>query len=102
MSIAGAGLSKVTADEVLFGSVPAAAVISATDTLLVVVSPSSPALGIVPLSIVTANSAYVWQSGFGYQMEISSIFPVFGAGRGRHRADDQGVRPAAGVRDPVQ
>lgn len=78
VSIAGSGLGTATAEEVLFGTLPATAVVSASDSLLVVDSPPSSVLGTVPLSVATPNGTAQWPNGFDYSMTVTSILPASG------------------------
>jgi hypothetical protein len=79
VSIAGSGLSSATeAGDVLFGEVPAAAIVSVTDTLLTVTSPPAAALGTVAVSLVTPNGAVIWENAFNYQVSVAGVSPASG------------------------
>ncbi len=79
VSIAGSGLSTVTdPGDVLFGEVPAAVIVSVTDTLLTVTSPPAAALGTVAVSVVTPNGAVIWENAFDYEVSVVGISPASG------------------------
>src|SRR5580658_5812996 len=79
VTISGSGLSSASeADDIVFGSQSASSIVSMSDTQLVVVTPPASAIGTVPVSIVTANGAVIWDAGFDYMISIDSIFPVSG------------------------
>jgi hypothetical protein len=79
VSIAGSGLSTATdPEEVLFGDVPAASIVSVTDSLLTVLSPPAAALGTVAISLVLVNGAIFWENAFDYQVSVAGISPASG------------------------
>ena len=79
VTIEGSGLSSATeADDIVFGTVSAASLVSVTDTELVVTTPPASSLGNVAVSVVTPNGMVLWENGFDYQISVNSIYPASG------------------------
>ncbi|MBV8457130.1 MAG: IPT/TIG domain-containing protein [Acetobacteraceae bacterium] len=88
VSIAGSGLSSVM--DVLFGDVSSPAILTTTDTLLVVLSPGGGTIGNVSVSVVSPNGAATSEHGFDYTVGIDSITPASGPVTGGTSVDIKG------------
>src|SRR5580692_8453968 len=79
VEIAGSGLGTATeADDVQFGDLPAATIVSVTDSLLTVMTPPAATPGPVTVSVINPNGAVIWADAFTYMVYAENISPASG------------------------